>query len=1040
MAESLLLPLVSKVAGTAGDALVQRVTRMWGVDNDREKLERRLLAVQSLLADAEVKSETNPAVKRWTKDLKAVAYKADDVLDDFQYEALRREALNRGSMARKVLSYFTSQNRLIFRHKASKELKTVLGRIDELVSEMNTFGLVERAEVPQVLYRQTHSALDECTEIFGRGDEKEVVVKLLLDQQDQKSVQVLPIIGMGGLGKTTLAKMVYNDHRVQNHFELKMWHCVSENFEATAVLRSIMIVVTSRSPKVAAIMGTLRSQELVCLTEDDSWGLFSKKAFSKGVQEETGLVAIGKRIIKKCKGLPLALKTMGGLMSSKQQVQEWEAIAESDTIDQEEVLSVLKLSYRHLSAEMKQCFVFCAVFPKDYEMEKDRLIELWVANGFIHQDRTMGLEQKGELVFNELAWRSFLQDVNVKRNNGRIVCKMHDLMHDLAKDVTDESVFAEELIQKKVSIKDVRHMHMSEGELQKISELKELKLISSLRTLLTDESQVSEHMGLKELKLTSLRALRCRDTIMCSQLINTAHIRYLDLFESSTMVRLPNSVCMLYNLQTLRLNNCSRLQYLPEGMAAMRKLRHLYLFGCASLERMPPNLGLLQNLRTLTTFVVHTRAGCGINELKDLSQLSNNRLVLFNLRKDMCWGGNNLSYTEGHDANKSKEVLESLEPHDKLKTLEVHGYGGLAISQWMGNPQMLQYLTELRISYCPRCKDLPIVWLSPTLEYLSLSYMDNLTTLCKNIDVESDGSNTSLQILPKLKTIMLHNLPEFERWAENSAGQPISTVMIPLLENLDIEGCCKLSTLPESPALTSLSLHRGREEPVSVSMPLASWPSLVRLQIGLQVEAVMPLKGQQCQRPLNSLRNLIVGSNHAFTSIFNLSTVRLGLFDYLAFVELLTITYCTNIKRFPVEKLDGNGSSSKGILPMPLLKKLTILSCNSLLEIPELPASLATLIIQNCRSLVALPSNLGSLGMLRDISVGFCPGLNALPDGMEGLTSLEYLDIVGCPGIEEFPQGLLQRLPSLKHLDIRGSPHLQRGCGQDSPQFQKSTF
>ncbi|RCV32133.1 hypothetical protein SETIT_6G233400v2 [Setaria italica] len=479
MAESLLLPVVRGVVGKAADALVQSITRMWGVDKDRLKLERHLVYVQSLLADAEAKSETNHAVRTWMKELKAAAYQADDVLDDFQYEALRREALSGQSMASKILSNFTSKNRLVFRHKASRDLKNVLEKIDELVTEMTKFGLVALPEAPpQALPRQTHSALDESMEIFGREGDKDGVVELLLDQQDQQDVQVLPILGMGGVGKTTLAKMVYNNDKIQKHFELRMWHCVSENFEAIPLVRSVIelatnstcglpdtiellrgklqeaigrkrfllilddvwnedqnkweddlrpllcssiggsgstIVVTSRSRQVASIMGTLPPHELVCLSEDDSWELFSKKAFSKGVQEQAKFVKIGRCISNKCKGLPLALKTMGGLMSSKQQIEEWEAIADCNISDtnrgKDEVLPILKLSYKHLSPEMKQCFAFCSLFPKDYEMEKDMLIQLWMANGYLHEEGTMDLTQKGEYIFNELAWRSFFQDV-----------------------------------------------------------------------------------------------------------------------------------------------------------------------------------------------------------------------------------------------------------------------------------------------------------------------------------------------------------------------------------------------------------------------------------------------------------------------------------------------------------------------------------------------------------------------------------------------------------------------------------------------------
>jgi len=114
MAESLVLAVVRGVVGKAADALVQGVTRMWGIDDDRLKLERHLAYVQSLLADAEAKSETNHAVRTWMKALEAAAYQAGDVLDDFQYEALRREVMSGRSLASKVLSNFTSKNKLVF--------------------------------------------------------------------------------------------------------------------------------------------------------------------------------------------------------------------------------------------------------------------------------------------------------------------------------------------------------------------------------------------------------------------------------------------------------------------------------------------------------------------------------------------------------------------------------------------------------------------------------------------------------------------------------------------------------------------------------------------------------------------------------------------------------------------------------------------------------------------------------------------------------------------------------------------------------------
>ncbi|RLM61042.1 hypothetical protein C2845_PM14G19470 [Panicum miliaceum] len=308
---------------------------------------------------------------------------------------------------------------------------------------------------------------------------------------------------------------------------------------------------------------------------------------------------------------------------------------------------------------------------------------------------------------------------------------------------------------------------------------------------------------------------------------------------------------LLY-VQSLLADAEAKAEAESEAGHTMRQLTHIYLRGCISLEQMPPKLSLLHNLCTLTSFIVDTGDGFGIEELQCLRQLGN-MLELFNLRKVksgskanlhekknltelfLHWG-RKVGYNPLHDevvSNNQEEVLESLVPNTKLKTLELHGYGGLAISQWMRDPQMFCCLRELRIFNCPRCKDLPLVWLLSPLEKLHLSSMNSLTTLCKNIDAEAAGYSTSQEIFPKLKMMWLDELPEFERWAENSAGEPNSLVMFPQLEELLITNCNRIVNLPEAPALSSASFFGGvcrlycfYEHGVgifSISYPLEVW-------------------------------------------------------------------------------------------------------------------------------------------------------------------------------------------------------------------------
>lgn len=365
------------------------------------------------------------------------------------------------------------------------------------------------------------------------------------------------------------------------------------------------------------------------------------------------------------------------------------------------------------------------------------------------------------------------------------------------------------------------------------------------------------------------------------------------------------------------------------------------------------------------------------------------------------------------------------------------------------------------------------MWLLFSLEYLLLSDMFNLTTLCKEIGVEAEGYNIHQQIFPKLKYIELMGLPNLERWAENTAGEANSLVILPELKILRIHYCQKLSCVPDCPVLkeleisgcpslalsslahlTTLSkLSYDAEDFAHVSMPLSSWPFLVNLYVRLRGETMATLEVETNQGPLENLRTVVLSGLCYFAAASGVHKMHLGLWGCFAFVENLRIEECSDLVHWPTEELrslihlrslsigscgnlEGKVSSSEEIMLLSHLEKFHITDCKSLLEIPMiLPASLKELEFSDCPRLVTLPSSIGNLAMLKALKLNCCDGLKELPYWMDGLTSLEQMDIWGCPQIEKLPQGLLHQLPTLESLTVAGCPGLEDRCREGGEYF-----
>ena len=181
--------------------------------------------------------------------------------------------------------------------------------------------------------------------------------------------------------------------------------------------------------------------ELKHLSDNDCWELFKKHAFeNRNTNEHPDLALIGREIVKKCGGLPLAAKALGGLLRHEHREDKWNIILASKIWnlpgDKCGILPALRLSYNHLPSHLKRCFAYCALFPQDYEFKKEELILLWMAEGLIQQsNEDEKMEDLGDDYFCELLSRSFFQLSS--SNKSRFV--MHDLIHDLANSIVGDT-------------------------------------------------------------------------------------------------------------------------------------------------------------------------------------------------------------------------------------------------------------------------------------------------------------------------------------------------------------------------------------------------------------------------------------------------------------------------------------------------------------------------------------------------------------------------------------------------------------------------
>ncbi|XBJ14068.1 hypothetical protein VPH35_006162 [Triticum aestivum] len=1097
---------------------------MNGMEEQRETLKRKLLAILDVIQDAEEKGASRPGVSAWLEALKKVAYEANDAFDEFKYEVLRREAKQKGHYKKlgfDIVSIFPAHNPIVFRYKMSKKLCRIVRKIEGLVREIHDFRFNQTQQAPPSKHwRNTDSiVLDSEKDIVSRSrdEEKKKIVSILVDQASDRDLIVLPIVGMGGLGKTTFAQLVYNDPEIKEHFQLQRWCCVSDDFDVAKIASNIcqtneinrekalqnlqkevsgkryLIVLDDvwnedadkweklktylkHGAKGSAILTTTRKAQVaqimkMCIDDSHNLGnlgkvflmeIFENRAFCLQKPKAAELSDVVEKILDRCGSSPLAAKAFGSMLSNKTRMKEWtDILAKSNTCNEDtKTLPILKLSYDDLPLHMKHCFAFCAIFPKDYDIDVEILVRLWMAHDFIPVKDGENLEKVGREIFDELTWRSFFQEVKLTPRGtyakswgeirSRTVCRIHDLMHDIALSVMGKDCLTivdrpneKELL----SAGPTRHLFSS---------------YENIRTLLDD--YLKKHSPTLQ-TLLYIYSFTNGSTPHLSKHnhLHLQHLRYLDLSRNQYMNELPNEISTLYNLQTLNLTGCRNLSRLPNDMKYMTNLRHLYTNGCTSLECMPPDLGQLTSLQTLTYFVVGSSPYCSnIGELRDLNlggelNLSGLQYVTeqdskacsLSNKKKLTHLSLEWSDDSSGQLNQHRDVLNALKPLAALQLLSIHCYRGTGFPTWVISLSFLEHLTELCLDGCTMCEEFPQFG-----QFKALKFFHNPSAA-----------------FPALKHLRLEKLENFQRWVATEGEE----LTFPLLESVHLKNCPKLTTLPEAPKLKVIDVAEDKAQ-LSLSIFESRHMScLSEVVLSVSHTEETPALEVVQDREVSLSKLMLYGCSFLFCCSPFQPTV--GVWKWFGQLRKLNIESCDSLIYWPEEefrslvaleyfaidlcsnlvgptKVKEYQARGRGQL-LPNLKGLTIYRCRSLTELFILPPSLMFIEIRFCNMLesilgqddrelesvqdfdtaaplehcsdlasTSLPEQstsprINHLPCLQLLLIDGCKKLHFVSARLDGLLTLY---IWGCDGLESLDY--LGDLPLLKELHLESCKHL----------------
>ncbi|KAL2936600.1 putative disease resistance protein RGA3 [Bienertia sinuspersici] len=1138
-ATGLVLSAVQTLLTALQTKQLGQLCSIFGYESQLRKLHDTVTTIKANLLDVECKQQTlSKGSQDWVEKLKDVVYDVDDLLDEYTTVAQQLRRVPGGKISKKVRRFFSCNNNLLFALNKSLEIKKVREKLDSIAKDRAQFGVRDVYE-PVKRRDETSSYVYEQAVIGRENDKKDVIDMLLKDSgSPNQNISFVTIVGFGGLGKTTLAQLVYQDERIRGVFPMRLWVCVSEDFGMKQILGKMLqsateqnpgdlevdvlykkvqqqlqgkryllvlddvwnenrdewlklknflisggkgsrILVTSRSKKVGKAINKDAIFELQGLSEINSWHLFKTIAFAETEdQANTDLVEIGKDIVKKCANVPLSIRVIGSLLYDQDE-SHWIRFKNMELAKlnhgEDRIMPTLMFSYHHLTPELKSCFSFCSLFPKDYVIKKKLLISLWLAQGFlVTSDKDISMEDVGEACFTILLNRCFFQDIKLDKQGGVFSCKMHDLIHDLAQKVAGK----ESMIMTAGANhfgKKIRHLSVAAADACVTNWFRSSCSSNTLRTFfqlkLYHFASLSGDVASIISNSRRLRVLDLND-LAIGTLPNTVgkllHLRYLDLSYNRRLEILPESITELHNLQILKLCGCVKLKELPEDTSKLVNLRTLDIYGCDRLTHMPRRMSNLKNLHTLSRFVVggvdsKQIQGSKLVELEALKSLQGNlriRVGHFSSNYKLHTTEGSFILKDSHllnleiicgspygkrddlsDQNHVHEtLLEGLCPNHDISRIMMIGYEGFKFPSWAS------FMVDVKLSELNGVQHFTSLSQLCHLKCLELEKMPNVEYIESGATVTlASKARVSMTFFPVLEKLVLKMMPKLRgwwreiRWVEMESGggclvdansgihmeHVASLLSFPHLHDLSIEDCKSMTYFPPCPQVKKLHLVRVNEA-LTFCMKGGKGVSAATCTTSVSSSNI---SASSC------LEELRIGDAGVFNSLFReyvggavsiqihrcfigecMAKVKEGLQKCSSSLRHLFIIDCCGLKCV----------SEGGIEYLTNLKSLKIDCCHELdldeAEEEGMPwrflHSLSSLELIDLPKLVNLPKGLHYLTSLRFLNIERCDKLEELGKCIGFLTSLQSLMIISCRNLKALPESL-HFLTSLQLLHIR---------------------